>query len=86
MKLHLTAKVPNEGARLVAQWVLGLPRGLIDARAQLGTDEDRVQRIISGDMVPGMDVGRRLAVRAGVRARDFNRKPVGGWFDRPAAA
>ena len=86
MKLHLAAKVPNEGARLVAQWVLGLPRGLMDARVQLGTGEDRVQRIIAGDMVPGMDVGQRLARRAGVRAHDFHRKPLAGWFDRPAAA
>lgn len=86
MKLHLTATVPNEGARLVAQWVLGLPQGLIDARVQLGAGEDRVQRIIAGDMVPGMDVGRRLASRAGVRADDFHRKPVAGWFDRSTAA
>ncbi len=86
MKLHLTAKVPNEGARLVAQWIMSLPGGLLDARAQLETGEDRVQRIVDGEMVPGMTVGTRLAARAGVRARDFHRAPVGGWFDRPAAA
>ena len=86
MKLHLTAKVPNEGARLVAQWIMGLPGGLIDARVQLDTEEDRVQRIVDGEMVPGMAVGQRLATRAGVRARDFHRAPTGGWFDRPAEA
>lgn len=84
MKLHLTAAAPSEGARLLAQWVLGLPCGLADAAIALGTDADRVQRMVAGDVVPGMEVGRRLMGFTGVRARDFARPPSCGWFDRPA--
>jgi hypothetical protein len=85
MKLHLTAKVPNEGARLVAQWILGMPGGLDDAATALGTSADWVQRMVGGDMVPGLTVGTRLARHTGVRARDFHRSAQAGWFERPAS-
>lgn len=84
MKLHLTAKVPSEGARRVAQWVVGLPNGLDEAAKAIGADVVAVQRIITGELVPGLAIGVKLSTRAGIRASDFSRAPMGGWFDRPA--
>ena len=84
MKLHLIARVPNEGARMVAQWVLGLPRGLNDAAVALGTDAAHVQRMVEGDLEPGMEIGSRLARHTGVRVRDFRSAAQAGWFERPA--
>lgn len=86
MKLHLVAKVPSEGARRVAQWVLTLEGGLSAAARALGTGGDRIQRIVEGEMVPGLEVGTRLHRAAGIRHRDFHAKPLGGWFERPEAA
>lgn len=86
MKLHLTAQVPNEGARRLAQWVLGLPGGLDDAATALGTCANRVQRMVEGGMVPGLEVGTRLMRHTGVRARDFRQDAAAGWFERPATA
>jgi hypothetical protein len=84
MKLHLPAKVPSEGARRVAQWVVGLPNGLPHAARLLGTDVVAVQRIIAGEIEPGLAIGVKLSIHAGIRADQFAQAARGGWFDRPA--
>ena len=81
MKMHLPARAPNEGARLLARWVMGLSGGIAEAAQVMGTGADRVQRMVEGNMVPGLDVGTRLSRRIGVKARDFHAAPAGGWFD-----
>lgn len=87
-KLHLPAVPANEGARLIARHLLreaGKARaGSVDLKpiaAKLGTDAGMLQRIVDGEIEPGLTLGTVLHRAAGVRARDFKRPAVGGWFD-----
>lgn len=86
MKLHLAARPPHEAARRIARWVFGLPGGLAEASRSLRLGEDRIQRLIAGEIVPGYDLGRRLQRRAAVEARHFHTPPVAGWSDQAEAA
>lgn len=81
-KLHLTAKPASEGARRVAQWVMTLPGGVGQAAEALEISEEWVQRIVDGDLVPGLRIGGRLSTLMGVTAAMFQRKACTGWFDR----
>ncbi len=82
MKLHLPAKAPSEGARRLAQWVMALPGGLSEAAAALEISDSYVQRMVEGDMVPGLKTGCNLHRLMGMTARHFNVPARGGWFDR----
>lgn len=81
-KLHLTATPPSEGARRVAQWVMALPGGIAQAAEALEISEDWVQRIVEGDLIPGLRIGGRLSNLMGVSAGMFQRFARAGWFDR----
>lgn len=81
-KLHLGAKPASEGARRVAQWVMTLPGGIAQAAEALEISEDWVQRIVGGDLVPGLRIGARLSTLMGVKATMFQRPARSGWFDR----
>jgi len=83
MRLHLAAKVPNEGARLTGRWVSGLRGGLEAAAKKLKTEPAFVQRLIEEGMAPVDDViGRKLGRLAGVHHDDFERPARGWWFDQ----
>ncbi len=82
MKMHLAVRAPNEGARILARWIARDFRGdLGRASARLGISGTFLQRMIDGSLEPGMATGIALTKRCGVRARDFNRPALAGWFD-----
>ncbi|WP_375243454.1 hypothetical protein [Sphingomonas parapaucimobilis] len=81
-KLHLMAVPSSEGARRVAQWVMILPGGVAQAAEALEISEEWVQRIVDGDLVPGLRIGARLSTLMGVTAAMFQRAARTGWFDR----
>ncbi|WP_343545548.1 hypothetical protein [Sphingomonas paucimobilis] len=81
-KLHLTAKPASEGSRRVAQWIMTLPGGVAQAAEALEISEEWVQRIVNGDLVPGLRIGVRLSKLMGVTAAMFQRAARSGWFDR----
>ncbi|QRY95424.1 hypothetical protein JT366_16895 [Sphingomonas paucimobilis] len=81
-KLHLKAVPSSEGARRVAQWVITLPGGVAQAAEALEISEEWVQRIVDGDLVPGLRIGTRLSTLMGVTAAMFQRAARTGWFDR----
>ncbi|WP_058744203.1 hypothetical protein [Sphingomonas yabuuchiae] len=81
-KLHLMAKPASEGARRVAQWVMTLPGGVAQAAEALEISEEWVQRIVDGDLIPGLRIGVALTKLMGVTAAMFQRPARSGWFDR----
>ncbi len=84
MKMHLAARAPNEGARRLAQWVAHEHGGDLDrAAARLWVTGAIVQRVIDGEITPGMALGASLFKACGVRARMFNRDALAGWFFEP---
>jgi len=89
MKLHLKAKVPNEGARRLARW-LGEQRcadaAFESVARQIGSHVSIVDRLISGEIEPGAMVAHAVwvATEGAVHRRDWRRAPEGGWFDAPA--
>lgn len=78
-KLRLPAVVPNEGARLLGQFVAH--RGIKETAQLLRTPADYVERMVLGEMVPGMTIGAAMHRVMGVKARHFNMRPLGWWFD-----
>lgn len=85
-KLHLPAKAPSEGARRLAQWIMALPGGLSEAATALDISDSYVQRMVEGDMVPGLKTGSDLHRLMGMTARQFRVPARGGWFDRVSLA
>lgn len=85
MKMHLSARVPNEGARRVAQWVARDHGGDLDrAAARVWVTASILQRVIDGEIAPGLTLGTSLSKACGVKARMFNRPARAGWFFEPA--
>lgn len=70
--MHLTARAPNEGARLLARWIA------------LRLDVVILERLIEGDLIPGDELGRELWNRAGIDRMAFQRRPLCGWFEAPS--
>lgn len=80
-KMHLSARVPSEGARLVAQWVADKHRGDLSAAGQAAwTTGTMIQRVVDGEITPGLQLGAVLHRACGVKARDFNRPARAAWF------
>lgn len=87
-KMHLGARVPNEGARRMAWHILTACRGDMRQFAwDAMMDLSPIQRLIDGDVVPGEDLCARIGIATGdqVRRLDWQSKPGGGWFDAPLA-
>lgn len=86
-KMHLSARVPSEGARLVAQWVAGTHGGDLDrAGAAASTEGTMIQRIVAGEVTPGLQLGTVLNRACGVKARDSNCPARAVWFVIPDEA
>ncbi|MDP1026374.1 hypothetical protein Q5H91_04050 [Sphingomonas sp. KR1UV-12] len=87
MKLHLRAKAPSEGARLLVRWIMGRHGGDVARAAErLMVSDVILCRIVEGDVVPGIIVGTSLQRHCDIRARHFSQPPVRGWFDEADAA
>jgi hypothetical protein len=87
-KLHLIARVPNEGARLLAQRIMQDFRGsMFVASTSMRMPITTLQRLVDGEVVPGEelvgDVGRATA--NAITRNDWRRSPQGGWFEMVAA-
>lgn len=94
MKLHLSARAPNEGARVLARWVIQSHSGdLVKAAASLsktaaisGCEASFVQRVIDGETTPGLIIGTAMSRLCGVSAGMFSSPAAGGWFDEAPLA
>lgn len=90
-KMHLPARVPNEGARRLAWWIGERSRPSYNAfeafAVAIGSHVSFVDRVLFGEIVPGEDLARRIGRATGgfIDRRDWRRRPKGGWFDRPIA-
>lgn len=82
-KLFLPAKVPNEGARRLAAWILASPPHEVKRRfARIGLDFGKAARMIEGELLPGAD--DRFAIRGitdFVFVRDWSLPAEGRWGD-----
>ncbi len=83
-KLFLGAVVPNEGARRLAAWLNSVTSAQASrAMAAAGLDAMRVDRLISGELVPGADERFVIANATGhaVLVRDWSAVAAGRWGD-----
>ena len=86
-KMHLTARVPNEGARQLARWIGQRHReaaGSGFARlAARGIGRVLVDRLLAGEVLPGAEMLMLLAsaTERGVDHRAW-RRPAAGWVVR----
>lgn len=84
-KMHLPARVPNEGAGQLARWIARRTEGRIDlAATALRIDEVILQRLILGEIIPGDILGRSLWERAGINKYLFQHGARTTWFKMPA--
>ncbi len=85
MRLHLSARVPNEGARRLAWW-LGENTDRFPALIrEVGMSEETIHRLISGELEPAAIMSYVISQATGgsVVSRDWRTAPRGWWFDRP---
>ena len=86
MKMHLRAKVPNEGARRLCWWLaVSHDRG-VEKLAEIGIDRVTIDRLLAGELEPGADMSHAIFLATGcaVCSRDWRAPAQGGWGDRPA--
>jgi len=80
-KMHLGAHAPSEGARRLAGWMARECRGVLAvAGHSLGIEPARVQSMLSGDLLPGDEIGEPLFHRAKIDRLLFQRPATGEWF------
>ncbi|PXA91582.1 hypothetical protein DMC47_25335 [Nostoc sp. 3335mG] len=83
-KLYLPARVPNEGARRFAAFLTTV--STIRATRALGAaglDAGRVDRLITGELIPGAEERFAIACATGhaVLVRDWSSQARGRWGD-----
>ena len=84
-KMHLPARVPNEGARRLARWIARQTHGRIDlAATALRIDVVVLERLIAGEIIPGDALAGPLWQRTGIDKFLFQRDARFGWFHMPA--
>ncbi|WP_231420893.1 hypothetical protein [Sphingomonas sp. Leaf205] len=82
--LRLGVRVPNEGARRFAQFIMRQPVGtLAKMLRKLGISQIAMERMMSGEIAPGSFDGYQIFAftRGAVTAKDWYRTAAGGWFD-----
>lgn len=83
-KLRLGTRVPNEGARLLAQWIMREPAGTLDKLLRkIGMGQIDMERMMAGELTPGAFVGHQIFAftRSAVTINDWYRPAAGSWFD-----
>lgn len=83
-RLFLPARVPNEGARRLAAWLLSVPAvRSIRAMGNAGIDAGKLDRLISGELIPGADDRWAITLATGdaVAVRDWSVTARGRWGD-----
>lgn len=84
-KMHLPARVPNEGARRLARWIARWTNGRVElAAVALRLDPIMLDRLIAGEIIPGDILGGQLWERARIDRYLFQRPAQRPWFDMPA--
>ncbi len=86
-KMHLRARVPNEGARRLAWWLGERGGAGVGRLASAGEcDIERIERLLAGELEPGAELAFRISRATGgaVVTRDWRDAAAGGWGDRPA--
>ena len=84
LRLRLGVRVPNEGARRLAQWIMREPVGTLDKLLRkIGMGQIDVERMMAGELAPGAFVGHQIFAftRCAVTINDWYRPAAGGWFD-----
>ena len=85
-KMHLGTRVPNEGARRLAWWIGRHCFGTLTLAAlRLRVPAATLQRLLSGELIPGEELVRPLGIATGdaVQRCDWRRAAQGGWFEQP---
>lgn len=83
-KLRLGVRVPNEGARRLAHFIMHQPLGALDKlMRRTGLGPIAMDRIMSEGVTPAEDIGYQIFAftECAVSASDWDSKPEGGWFD-----
>lgn len=83
-KLYLPPQVPNEGARRLAAWLQSVSTvRAFCAMTNAGLDAAKVDRLITGELLPGADERFAITRATGdaVLMRDWSTRAVGRWGD-----
>lgn len=84
LRLRLGVRVPNEGARRLAQWIMREPAGTLDKLLRkIGMGQIDMERMMAGELTPGADIGHQIFAftRYAVTINDWYRPAAGGWFE-----
>lgn len=87
-KVHLPAKVPNEGARLLARRILAAYRGNLPFASQcMKIEVTTLQYLVDGTLAPGAELIRDVAraTKDAIGRTDWRAEPRGGWLDAVSA-
>lgn len=82
-KLRLGVRVPNEGARRLAHWMLRQPAGTLDRLLRkTGIGQISMERMMAGEITPVASVGYQIFAftSCAVAINDWDRPAEGGWF------
>lgn len=90
MKMHLVARVPNEGAHRLAWWIGEQVDGsaaIDDLARRIGFGVMIVDRLLTGEVTPAERVGMAImaATRGAVEPRDWYRATDARWGEAPAS-
>jgi hypothetical protein len=84
LRLRLGVRVPNEGARRLAHWIMREPIGTLDKLLRkIGMGQIDIERMMAGELTPDAFVGHQIFAftRCNVPINDWDRDAAGGWFD-----
>jgi hypothetical protein len=83
MLLRLGVRVPNEGARRLAIFIMREPVGTLDKMLRkVGIGQISLERMMVGEITPAADIGYQMFAftRGAVSMNDWDRPAQGGWF------
>jgi len=84
LRLHLRVRVPNEGARRLANWIMKQPDGtLCKLLRKTGIGEISIDRMMAGELTPDAPIAYQIYAftRCTVPISAWDRAPEAGWFD-----
>ena len=83
MQMRLRAKAPNEGARGLARAISRYPGAVCARLSAAGIDEMKVERLLSGEMIPGADMAHAIFEATGraVKSAHWRRPARAWWFE-----